>query len=99
VNNLLAVVSASPTTVQTREYSYHGRFTPGPRRKGQDVFRYDNCHGGLDTLHRHRFDTEGIQRGQDAVAIDVMPNLREVIQEVEFYAVYLRGLSAEANPP
>lgn len=36
--------------VRTREYDYHAYVRePAPRR---DIFRYDNCHGDVDTLHR-----------------------------------------------
>mgnify|MGYP000906985671 CR=1 FL=1 len=95
VNKWLEVVSESPVTVQTREYDYHARFVPERRRKGQDVFRYDNCHGGTDTLHRHRFDTRGRPCGQDTIALEDMPSLTEVIRHAEFYAAYLRDFRGD----
>ena len=42
--------------VRTREYRYHA-WLPGPPRL--DLFRYDNCHGGLGTLHRHGYGPDG----------------------------------------
>jgi len=76
--------------VRTREYSYHAWILrPSPRR---DLFRYDNSHGAFDTLHRHRFDTDGAERGSDPIEADLMPPLADVIREAEFLARYLTRL-------
>ncbi|MBA4181259.1 MAG: hypothetical protein C0506_11775 [Anaerolinea sp.] len=60
VNKLLSVLERArrAPAVQTREYAYQGRLVLSPRA-GQQLFRYDNCHGGLETLHRHQFDVQG----------------------------------------
>ena len=64
--------------VRTAEYRYHA-FLPGPPVR--NLFRYDNCHGGLDTLHRHAFDADGREQGFAEIAHDAMPWLSEVIEE------------------
>ena len=64
--------------VRTAEYRYHA-FIPGPPLR--DLFRYDNCHGGLDTLHRHAFGADGHERDVADLAHDAMPWLSEVIEE------------------
>ena len=66
--------------VRTREYRYHA-WLPGPPRL--DLFRYDNCHGGLGTLHRHGYAPDG--RGLDPlpVAHADLPWLSEVIEEAQ----------------
>ncbi|MCY4615901.1 MAG: hypothetical protein OXC71_05865, partial [Chloroflexi bacterium] len=56
-------------------------FIPGPPVR--DLFRYDNCHGGLDTLHRHTFDADGREHGVTEISHDAMPWLSEVIEEAE----------------
>ena len=73
-------------TVMTSEYNYHAYVPGDPRR---DVFRYDSCHG-LDGLHVHRFDTDGIETGAPAgVELDHMPPLGDVIREAEALACWL----------
>ena len=64
--------------IRTAEYRYHA-FIPGPPVR--DLFRYDNCHGGLDTLHRHAFGAGGHERDVADLAHDAMPWLSEVIEE------------------
>ena len=64
--------------VRTAEYRYHA-FSPGPPLR--DLFRYDNCHGDLDTLHRHAFDADGREADVTEIAHDAMPWLSEVIEE------------------
>ena len=64
--------------VRTAEYRYHA-FLPGPPVR--NLFRYDNCHGGLDTLHRHAFGADGREQGFAEIAHDAMPWLSEVIEE------------------
>ena len=66
--------------VRTREYRYHA-FMPGP--PARDLFRYDNCHGGLDTLHRHAFDADGEELDPEDIPHDAMPWLSEVIEETQ----------------
>ena len=46
------------TEVRTQEYRYHA-WLPGP--PDRDLFRYDNCHGALDTLHHHRYSPDGAE--------------------------------------
>ena len=93
VNKLLSVVerASSAPAVQTREYAYQGRLVIG-RRAGQQLFRYDNCHGGTDTLHCHRFDVDGYEVDPRPIALDEMPSLAHVIRETELYAAFLRNL-------
>lgn len=75
--------------VKTEEYSYHAFVrTPQPRR---DLFRYDNSHGGLDTLHRHTFDDEGRELALQAIEHDLLPPLDRVIRETEAQARRLTG--------
>lgn len=95
VNELLSVLhrpGAGPA-VATREYAYHGRAVLG-QGAGQQLFRYDNCHGGLDTLHVHRFDVDGIEAAIEPVAPDQLPGLAGVIRQAEYLAAYLRQLKA-----
>ena len=74
-------------SVRTREYDYHAYVR---RHSGRsDVFRYDNCHGGIETLHRHAFDAEGSEVSRTVIESEAMPPLAFVIRETEFYAAYL----------
>jgi hypothetical protein len=57
------------------QYSYYA--WQRPRRS---LFRYDNAHGGLETLHLHRFDTDGRQTSNEPVAIDELPRLDFIIK-------------------
>jgi hypothetical protein len=84
------------TTVRTVEYAYaaYTRFPPPPRV----LFRYDNCHGGMDTLHRHHFDVEGNPAEVRAIADSAMPVLSDVIREAEWYADYCNGLTLKTPP-
>ena len=66
--------------VRTVEYAYHA-WLPGPPRL--DLFRYDNCHGGLDTLHRHRYAPDGRELDPRPVAHADLPWLSEVIEEAQ----------------
>ena len=66
--------------VRTREYRYHA-WLPGPPRR--DLFRYDNCHGGLDTLHRHGYAPDGRELDPLPVAHADLPWLSEVIEEAQ----------------
>ena len=66
--------------VQTSEYRYHA-WLPGPPLR--DLFRYDNCHGGLDTLHRHGYGPDGRELAPRPVAHAGLPWLSEVIEEAQ----------------
>ena len=72
------------------EYSYHAFIrTPRPRR---DLFRYDNCHGGLETLHCHRFDDGGRELDRaDDIEHAMFPPLAWIIREAEEHAERLGG--------
>ena len=92
VNEWLDIVhERGRPTVQTREYDYHARLVVGPGR-GQDLFRFDNSHGDLDTLHKHFFDVDGREYENRPITLEEMPGLSQVIREAEFYASYLRQL-------
>ncbi len=67
--------------VRTKEYAYHAH-TLEPRTR--NLFRYDNCHGGLGTLHRHEFDGNGDAACREDIAHDEMPWLSEVIEEAHW---------------
>ena len=56
-----------------------GAWLPGPPRR--DLFRYDNCHGGLDTLHRHGYGADGREEEPAPVAHAALPWLSEAIEE------------------
>jgi hypothetical protein len=91
VNELLSVIDgSSPPAVQTREYAYHG-YVVFSANAGQDLFRYDNCHGDTSTLHRHCFDVEGREVANRPVGIEQMPSLSEAIRQAEDYAAFLQG--------
>ena len=65
------------TEVRTREYRYHA-WLPGP--PARDLFRYDNCHGDLETLHCHRYGPDAGERVEH-IPHDALPWLSEVIEE------------------
>lgn len=66
--------------VRTLEYRYHA-WLPGPPQR--DLFRYDNCHGGLDTLHRHSYRADGSELPQEMIEHDYLPTLNVVIEETD----------------
>ena len=70
--------------VATSEYVYMALWRSGTRT--QPLFRYDNCHGELETLHRHRFDEAGDPAGIEPVAPDRMPYMDDVIRETAWLA-------------
>ena len=70
------------TEVRTREYRYHA-WLPGP--PARDLFRYDNCHGDLETLHCHRYGPDADER-VEYIPHDALPWLSEVIEEVQHLA-------------
>lgn len=89
VNKWLAVSIRADRriSVRTREYDYHASVrTP---RGLQDIFRYDNCHGDITTLHRHAYDSAGSARGQLSIEPNRMPPLSFVVREADFFARFL----------
>lgn len=84
VNKWLEVRYRSRAEVRTREYAYHAFARAQPRRR--DLFRYDNCHGGLDTLHRHHYDERGEQSFVEPISHEELPPLSEIIRETEYAA-------------
>ena len=68
------------TEVRTQEYRYHA-WLPGPPER--HLFRYDNCHGALDTLHCHRYSPDGAELELDDIPHDELPWLSEVIEETQ----------------
>lgn len=81
VNKWLEVRHQPRAEVRTREYAYHAFVRALPRRR--DLFRYDNCHGGLDTLHRHGYDARGEPVAVEPIRHDELPLLSEIIRETE----------------
>lgn len=65
---------------RTREYMYEG-LVPDDAGRLQERFRYDNCHGGLATLHCHVFDGEGRITQVRQLAHEELPYLNEIIRE------------------
>ena len=81
VNKWLEVCDHRQAEVPTFEYAYHAFLRrPPPRR---DLFRYDNCHGGLDTLHCHRYGAPEGPVSLEPIAHDELPWLSEIIRETE----------------
>lgn len=76
------------TCVMTGLYDYHA-YLPDRNGSQRNLFRYDNSHGGVETLHRHRFDIEGTDRGQVDVVPERMPPLSHVIEETEWLGRHL----------
>lgn len=73
--------------VRTSEYDYHAYVRLDD--EASDLFRYDNCHGGLETLHRHCFCVDGTAGPISPVALDQMPPLATVIREAEYLASWI----------
>ena len=64
--------------VRTIEYAYHAFLR---RSAGEvDLFRYDNCDGGLETLHRHHFDSMGNETHVLPIDHEQLPFLSEIIK-------------------
>lgn len=82
---------ASPV-VATTEYVYMALYRSSERTRS--LFRYDNSHGGTDTLHRHCFDHDGNPAGVDEIAHDQLPFMDDVIREVEWLAAYVADLGS-----
>ena len=81
VNKWLEVRHRARAEVRTHEYAYHAFVRSLPRRR--DLFRYDHCHGGLETLHCHRYESPGATARLEPVAHDELPWLSEIIREAE----------------
>ncbi len=90
VNKWLEVsVVRGRVNVRTREYDYHAHILLDGRH--QNLFRYDNCHGDVDTLHKHVFDIAGREVRISAIAPSAMPPLNVVVREAEFCGRFLTG--------
>ena len=74
--------------VATSEYVYMALWR-SRRRTTQPLFRYDNCHGELETLHKHLFDDAGDPAGIKPLAPDLMPYMDDVIRETAWLARHL----------
>lgn len=73
--------------VSTAEYVYMAlRRAEG---RSQALFRYDNSHGGVHTLHRHVFDDAGSAVGEVPVDPELMPYMDDVIRATAWLAGYL----------
>jgi hypothetical protein len=73
--------------VSTAEYVYMAlRRAEG---RSQPLFRYDNSHGGVHTLHRHVFDDAGGAVGEVPVDPELMPYMDDVIRATAWLASYL----------
>ena len=75
--------------VRTREYDYHAYVRVGEME--QDVFRYDNCHGAVDTLHRHVYDVGGREVSRRPIQADENSVLGVIVRETEFLAEHLNS--------
>ena len=73
--------------VSTAEYVYMALRRSGGR--SQPLFRYDNSHGDVMTLHRHRFDHDGGSAGVEPVDPERMPFMDDVIRATAWLASYL----------
>lgn len=80
--------------VKTSEYDYHA-IIRHPDGTTQSIFRYDNCHGDVETLHRHHYDIDGDEdrEHEEAIAHDAMPVLDVVIREADDLAAWLAALA------
>lgn len=90
VNKWLEVrLSGGREEVRTSEYSYHA-FMHTRRLPRVDLFRYDNCHGGLDTLHCHRFADDGSELPSPTdIEHALLPPLSEIVREADTCAAAL----------
>ena len=79
--------------VLTSLYAYHAQTML--TRGAIDIFRYDNCHGPADTLHRHNYDGQGHELGEEPVSLEELPPLSRIVRDVEFYARYVSGQAGE----
>lgn len=73
--------------VSTAEYVYMA--LRRSRARSQRLFRYDNSHGEVETLHLHRFDVEGAAAGEEPVDPRLMPYMDDVIRATAWLAAYL----------
>ena len=89
VNKWLNVRKESHIEVLSSLYRYQALLRR-PRTRPEQIFRYDNCHGGVETLHRHCFEA-GIETGIVGVAHEELPPLSDIIREAEAEAVAATG--------
>lgn len=73
--------------VSTAEYVYMALWRS--RGRPQRLFRYDNSHGEVETLHRHAYDIVGGSVGEEPVDPELMPYMDDVIRETAWLAAYL----------
>ena len=73
--------------VSTSRYGYMAMRRVNDRT--QPLFRYDNAHGGVETLHRHFFDHAGRPAGQEDVDPQRMPYMDDVIRATAWLADYV----------
>ena len=73
--------------VSTAEYVYMALWRA--RGRSQRLFRYDNSHGAVETLHRHSYDTEGNASGEEPIDPERMPYMDDVIRATAWLAGYL----------
>lgn len=76
--------------VSTAEYVYMALRRSG--RLSQPLFRYDNSHGDVATLHRHSYDILGHTVGEQPVDPEFMPYMNDVIRATAWLAGYLASL-------
>ena len=81
--------------VLTAFYGYHGRVVS--QGASIDVFRYDNTHGDMSTLHLHRFDDNGRSIRKEPLAPERLPPLGDLVAEVERRSRRLRRLRGRAH--
>ena len=68
------------------QYRYQALWQADDAGPSVRLFRYDNYHEDLSTLHRHDFDANGAETARYAVPHDRLPFLDEVIRETEALA-------------
>lgn len=76
--------------VSTAEYVYMAIWRSQAR--SQRLFRYDNSHGEVETLHRHAYDVDGDDVGQEPIDPERMPYMDDVIRATAWLAGYLASL-------
>lgn len=87
VNKWLEVdIVRGRVNVRTREYDYHAHMRDATHH---NLFRYDNCHGGVDTLHKHVFDLAGREFELRPIEQETMPPLNLVVREADFCGRWL----------
>jgi hypothetical protein len=78
--------------VRASEYSYHAHLPSIAGSPARDLFRWDNCHGGVETLHRHAFDDQGRATGEIVpIRPEELPPLNLVVRYADELAAFLRS--------